>query len=235
MDDLTAIMMSGTYLMVGAGIIIALIVLAHFLIRRSRGRAGGNWAWRQLGYRSMGATKYGPGKVSSHYARTYNGFEVHYVMDIKAGFRQTQYTSAWVCPLPAPARIGLQVIEAGIADASLGACVSRTLDAHKYGWEQEFAERIQTGDAELDRRFAIFGTDADAARRFLTEPRVRATLLRLKHVDLTMAESETRLDDPFLANSWGLDGQPLVDVHNQIAELLTRAAGAANQEQIQPV
>ena len=64
--------------------------------------------------------------------------------------------------------------------------------------------------------------------RFLTQPAVRATLLGLKHVDLTMVESETRLDDPFLTNSWGLDGQPLVDIPNQVAELLTQAAGAAS-------
>ena len=224
--DTTAIMLGGIVLMVGLGGIIVLIVLARLLIRKSRGGGGGNWAWQQLGYRSMGATRYGPGKVSTHYVRTYSDREVHYVMDVKAGFGKSEYASAWICPLPAPARFGLQVIEAGIADPSLGARASRALDPHKYGWEQAFSERIHTGDGELDGRFAIFGTDTAAARQFLTEPTVRATLLGLKHVDLGVAESEARLDDPFLANSWGLDGQPLVDVHNQVAELLTRAAGA---------
>jgi hypothetical protein len=172
----------------------------------------------------MGATRYRPGKVSTHYVRTYGDHEVHYVMDVKSGLGKSEYACAWICPLPAPARFGLQVIEAGIADSSAGDRVSGALDSHKYDWEQEFAERIQTDDAELDGRFVIFGTDVVAARRFLAEPTVRTALLGLKHVDLTLAESEARLDDPFLANSWGLDGQPLVDVHNQIAELLTQAA-----------
>jgi hypothetical protein len=120
------------------------------------------------------------------------------------------------------------VVEAGIADPSLGARASRAVSSTKYKWEQRFPEGVQTGDAQLDERFAIFGTEADAARRFLAEPTVRTALLGLKHVDLTLTESEARLDDPFLTNSWGLNGQPLVDVHKQVAELLARAAGAAS-------
>lgn len=226
--DTMVIMLGGIVLMVGIGGIVALSVLARFLIARSRRGASGNWAWQQLGYRSMGATRYGRGKVSTHYARTYDGREVHYMMNVKSGFGKSEYASAWICPLPAPVRFGLQVIEAGIADPSAGARVSRALDSHKYGWQQEFTERIHTGDAKLDERFAILGTDANTAQRFLTQPAVRATLLGLKHVDLTVAKSETRLDDPFLVNSRGLDGQPLVDVHNQVAELLTQAAGAVS-------
>ena len=102
------------------------------------------------------------------------------------------------------------------------------MSSTKYNWEQKFTEGVQTGDAELDERFAIFGTDADAARRFLAEPTVRTILLGLKHVDLTLVESEVRLDDPFLANAWGLDGQLLVDVHSQVAELLARAVSTAS-------
>lgn len=228
MSDTTVIMIGGIILMVGIGVVVVLSVLARFLIAGSRRGARGNWAWQQLGYRSMGATRYGRGKVSTHYARTYSDRKVHYMMNVKSGFGKSEYASAWICPLPAPARFGLQVIEAGIADPSAGARMSRAFDSHKYGWQQEFPERIHTGDAELDERFAIFGTDANAAQRFLTQPTVRATLLGLKHADLKVAESETRLDDPFLANSWGLDGQPLVDVHNQVAELLTQAADAAS-------
>lgn len=228
MDDTRVIMIGGIVLMVGVGGIIALFTLARFLISRSRS-GGGNWAWKQLGYRSVGATRYGAGKMSTHYVRNHGGFEVHYLMRIKSGFGKSNYASAWVCPLPAPARFGLQVIEAGIVDPSLGARVSRALDSSKYNWEQKFPERVQTGDAKLDQRFAILGTDADAARRFLAEPTVRASLLELKHVDLTLAEAEARLEDPFLANLWGLDGQPLVDIHNQVAELLTRAASAGSR------
>lgn len=228
MDDTMVIIIGGIVLMVGLGGIVALITLARFLIGRSRSGGGGNWAWNQLGYRSMGATRYGPGKVSTHYVRTYNDVEVHYLMYVKAGFGKSEYASAWVCPLPGPARFGLQVVEAGIADPSLGARASRAMSSTKYNWEHKFTAGVQTGDAELDERFAIFGTDADAARRFLAEPTVRTILLGLKHVDLTLAESEVRLDDPFLANAWGLDGQPLVDIHNQVAELLARTVSTAS-------
>jgi hypothetical protein len=227
-DDTQIIMVGGIALMVGLGVIVVLITLARMLAARSRGGGGGNWAWNQLGYRSMGATRYGPGRMSTHYARTYGAIEVHYLMDIRSRIGKSEYASAWACPLPAPARFGLQIVEAGIADSSLGARVSRRLDSSKYNWEQKFAEGIQTGDAELDGRFAVLGTDADAAQRLLAEPVVRETLLGLKHVDLMLAGSEVRLDDPFLANSWGLDGQPLVDLHNQVAELLARTAGAAD-------
>lgn len=227
MDDTMVITIGGIVLMVGLGGIVVLITLARFLVGRSR-NGGGNWAWNQLGYRSMGATRYGRGNVSTHYVRTYNDVEVHYLMDIKAGFGKSEYASAWVCPLPGPTRLGLQVVEAGIADPSLGARASRASSPTKYNWEQKFTEGVQTGDTELDKRFAIVGTDADASRRFLAEPTVRTTLLGLKHVDLTMAESEVRLDDPFLANTWGLDGQPLVDLHNQVAELLVRTVVTAS-------
>ncbi len=227
MDDMGAITMGGIYLAVGVVVIVALIVLSRLMIRRSRNRVGKNWAWNQLGYRSAGATKYGPANVSTHYVRDYNGFEVHYMMHIRARFGKSEYASAWVCPLSAPARLGFQVVEAGIADSSLAARVDRAVSRAKYGWEKKFSEGIRTGDTGLDERVAVFGADAEAVRQFLVQPTVRATLLGLKHVDLTLTEWEARLDDPFLTNSWGLDDQPLVDLHNQVAELLTLAAGAA--------
>jgi hypothetical protein len=226
--DIKIYVIGGVVLLVGAGIIVSLIVLSRSLAGRTVGRAGkGNWAWEQLGYRSVGATRYGRGSVSTHFVRSYKGLEIQNLMYIKAGFGKTQQASAWVCSLSDPVKFGLQVIEAGIADPSLGARVSRAVDPYKYGWEQKFPEKIVIGDSELDQRFAILGTNTDAARRFLTEPAVRAMLLELKHVDMTLAESEVRFDDPFLVNVWGLDGQPLVDIHNQVSDLLVQAVHAA--------
>lgn len=224
MENLGINLMSSVYLMLVIVGIFAMIVVARVMSAKARqGSTRGNTAFQQLGYRSMGAKKYGPGRVSTHYVRTYGGHELHYVMDIKSGLRKSEYASAWICPLPESNGLNLQVIEAGLADDSLVAQVSNALDAHKYNWEQQFAERIQTGDAELDKRFAVFGTDAAAARGFLAVQVVRDNLLGLKHVDLTLTESEARLDDPFLTNVWGLDGQPLVDVHNRVADLLTNS------------
>ena len=225
MENLGINLMSSIYLMLVIVGIFVMIMVARVMSARSReGSARGNPAFQQLGYRSMGAKKYGRGRVSTHYVRTVDGHEVHYVMDIKSGLRKSEYASAWICPLTSSSDLNLQVVEAGIADDSLVARVSNAVDSHKYDWKQEFAERIRTGDAELDKRFAMFGSDKTAVKDFLTVSAVRENLLGLKHVDLTLTEAEARLDDPFLINVWGLDGQPLVDVHNQVAELLTSAA-----------
>ncbi|KAA3644253.1 MAG: hypothetical protein DWQ07_19290 [Chloroflexi bacterium] len=220
------IVLGGLALTVGMGGIIALIVFARLFIRLSR-RESKNAAWQQLGYRSQGATRYGRGSVGTHYVRTYSGHEIHYRMHVKSSFGKSQSSAYWTCEIPVPSSFGLQVIEAGIADSSLAAKASRALDRHTYDWKAHFDTPIETGDAALDNRFTILGTDAGAAQQFLLGVDIGPVLLALPHVDLTVANSEARFDDTFLANVWGKDGTPLVEIHDQIAQILTKAVEMA--------
>ncbi len=206
------------------GIVIVIVRL------RGASAAGGQWA--QLGYRPVaGDTRVGLGRQTTHLVRDYIGYQVHYLSSHKAGFGKMQMSVSWVCPLTEAAQFGLQVVEAGLADDSVGAKVSKAIDRYKYNWQPRFTQSLTTGDPQFDSRFAIFGTHPDKALRLLQDPAVREAILSLKHVDLTVAESEARFEDPFFVNQWNLSGKDLVDVHNQIAMIITRAATAVSQQQ----
>jgi len=223
-----AIALGGIALVVGVGGILALIVFARLFIRLTR-RESKNEAWQQLGYRSQGATRYGRGRVGTHYMRTVSGHEIHYRMHVKSGFGKTQSSAYWACAIPAPTHFGLQVIEAGIADPSLGAKTSQALDPHKYNWEPRFKDPLLVGDNALDKRFDIRGEDVESIKQFLLANDIGPVLLGLPHVDLTVADGEVRFEDPSLANVWGKDGQPLVEVHDQVAQILITAVAVARR------
>lgn len=118
------------------------------------------------------------------------------------------------------------MVEAALADASLGARVCRSLSPHQYNRQSRYAERIRIGDPELDSRLADLCNGPAAARRFLANPSLRPVLLSLKHVDLTVSRDGVRFQGAFSANVWGLSAQALVDLHNQAAHILARAAAA---------
>ena len=198
------------------------VVLALVQLRRASASKG---EWAQIGYRPVaGGRRTGLGRQAAHYVRVYRGFEVHYLTDYKAGYGKTEMAVSWVCPLPRPARFGLQVVEAGLADASLGARASRAVSPYRYNWKPRYVERTHIGDPEVDSRFDVFSTDPAAARRLVGDSGLRPVILSLKHVDLTVAQDQVRLEDPFNVNLWGIGGQALVDVHNRIADILTRAS-----------
>lgn len=59
-------------------------------------------------------------------------------------------------------------------------------------------------------------------------------MLSLKYVDLTVAESETRLEYPFYANQWDINGQALVNVHNNIALITYSSRGSRKPTTLTP-
>ena len=111
--------------------------------------------------------------------RIYQGFEVHYLTNYKAGYGKTEMAVSWVCRLPRSARFGLQMVEADLADASLGARASRGLSSYQYNLQPRDAERIHLSDPDFDARFAVFATDQPAAHSFLTDPGRRPVLVSL--------------------------------------------------------
>jgi hypothetical protein len=226
MDQQALIMVGTVALMLCLGGLAALVAI----LRITSASRGSKQAWNTLGYQpGEGGRGMGLGRASAHYVRNYSGFEIHYLTSHKqASVRRTQMMHTWLCELPQPARFGLQVVEAGIADASLGARAARAVGSYKYGWERQFDQSVETGDAKLDRRFAIFSSHPDAASHLLAEPGMRDALLSLKHVDLTVAGSKARFDDPFMVNLWRKTGQGLAEIHNQIAEIVTRAGRGAS-------
>ncbi len=209
-------------------LVVFLLAGAAFALIQLRRASSSRGPWAALCYRPVaGGTRTGMARQTSHSVRNYRGFEVHYLTHYKVGFGKTQMAVSWVCPLASPARFGLQVVEAGLADASPSARVSRTLSPYKYDWQARYAERIQIGDQELDARFAFVCNDQAAARGLLASPDLRPVLLSLRHVDLTLSKGDVRFEDPFNVNLWGLSGDALAEAHNRIADVLTQVAAAA--------
>lgn len=213
----TVITLLGLFLLLG----VLLILL------QLRKASSSKKQWAQLGYRPVaGGSRSGLGRHAAHYVRSCQSFEVHYVTSYKAGYGKTEMAVSWICPLPASSLFELQVVEAELAAASLGARVSKALNRYKYNWQPLVTERIHINDKQLDRRFAVFGIDQAAADSLLSDPDLRSILLSLSHVDLTVAQDQVRFQDPFNVNLWGLSGRALVDLHNKIAEILVRTAAA---------
>jgi hypothetical protein len=201
--------------------------------------------WAQLGYKSAeGARQISMFRESIHQIRVYNNLELHYSTSRKAGF-VSKFSESWVCRLQTPARFGLQIVEKQGASKPDRTITSEASQTHSFGssigraarsfawynWKQHFTGQLNAGDLELDTRFAIFGTDVNAARTLLSNPTVRNALLSLKHVDLSIADTEVRFEDPFKANFMWIRGvtiQDLTNIHNQIAEIVTLAASAAS-------
>jgi len=200
--------------------------------------------WAKLGYRpAEGARQISMFRESNHQIRDYNNWELHYTTSRKAGL-VSKFSESWVCRLPSPARFGLQMVEKNEASQpdrtvnrdksqthSFGSSMGRGVRSFAwYNWKQHFTERLDIGDSELDSRFAIFGTDVNAARDLLSNPTVRNALLLLRHVDFSVAGDEVRFEDPFKNNYMWIRGatiEDLANVHNQIAEVVTLAASEA--------
>jgi hypothetical protein len=200
--------------------------------------------WARLGYRSAeGARQISMFRESIHQIRDYKNWEVHYTTSRKVGL-MSKFSESWVCQLPSPVRFGLQVIEKNEASKPDRTMSKGETKTHSYGssmgrgarsfawynWKQYFTERFETGDSELDSRFAIFGTDVNAARALLSNPITRDALLSLRHVDFSVAGDEVRFEDPFKSNYMWVRGatiEDLANIHNQIAEVVTLAASEA--------
>lgn len=217
---MTILVIMGLMLLIGIVIIII----------RMRGASGARGIWAQLGYRPVaGDTRVALGKQTSHFVRDYNGVQIHYLSSHKSGFGKMQMSVSWVISLPQATQYGFQVVEANLAEGSTIAKVSRSLDRYKYNWQPLFTQRMQIGDTQFDSRFAIFGSHPEKSLLVLTDPAVREALLSLKHVDLTVSESQARFEDPFYANQWNLRGAALKDVHDTIAFILAQASTTASQ------
>jgi hypothetical protein len=102
-------------------------------------------------------------------------------------------------------------------------------------WEPSFPA-FQSGDPELDNRFALFANNPQHAQVVVRDPLIRERLLGLAHVCLCAHAQEVFLSDPmqknFVAGMGGIVGQMAtgldankqmelsIPVHERIAELL---------------
>jgi hypothetical protein len=234
--NLGAIMIAVIFMVaLGVGIAIFVRTMSAATTPQARER------WAKLGYRSAeGARQISMFRESIHQIRDYSNWEVHYTTSRKAGL-VSKFSESWVCRLPSPTRFGLQVIEKNQGAKpdrtiskgetqihSHGSSIGRGIRSFAwYNWKQYFTERFETGDSELDSRFAIFGTDANAAHALLSNPTMRDALLSLRHVDFSVAGDEVRFEDPFKSNYMWIRGATIEDlagIHNQIADVVTLAA-----------
>jgi len=146
----------------------------------------------------------------------------------------------WWMPLGTPARIRLQVADRGLA--SFGKAARELVTRTSRTWKAVYPGPIALDDTELDRRFLVYAPDADAARRCLADPRVRALLLECAEVDLIVTPEEIRFSDPsdknMRANRDGavkrlaaMNAAPTIrasiPVHLRIGEIIERVRTAA--------
>lgn len=111
----------------------------------------------------------------------------------------TTMSCSWSLAIGRAPAVVLQVADRSLTGA--GKVVKELFSNRSRSWQPIYPTAIETGDAELDKRFVIYGVDAQRVRYALAQPQVRAALLSCTEVDLTVrADGEVRFSDPFQKN-----------------------------------
>jgi len=138
------------------------------------------------------------GESGQEWTRDCGGVQVHHF------FRRVQqanincYWCRWSTPLAHAPRIALQVIEKRLVGKLAG--VDNFIENKSYEWRQLLPNPVPLGDAELDKRFLVFGNDPALVRTALGANGVRDLLLACKQVDLSVDAQGVVFSDPFREN-----------------------------------
>ncbi|HWM84885.1 MAG TPA: hypothetical protein VNO33_03580 [Kofleriaceae bacterium] len=185
------------------------------------------------------------GGYRAHMLRDYHGLPVHSVQE--TGHRQeggksvSTMSASWFCPLAQAPRIRLQVAERSLT-GGLRKGLAEAFTSRERVWHQAYPLAVESGDAELDRRFQFFGYDQAAVRHALSAPGLRELLLGCAEVDLVVHADRVEFADPMQKNmTAGMGGtigmmamggdmtrwmEMTIPVHDRIAQLLGTAARA---------
>ena len=242
------------------GVLFALYYVWMFK-KRARAQAEAGPAWQRffehLGYKYHGLqdqpvqrqveralATYGKARASyrDHMIRDFHGVQVHWVQAMCQNKRRGWSSStSWSIELESPPRVLWQIAEKSLGSA--GKAVKEAFSHVTRQWEPVYSERVKTGDAELDKRFRIYGQDPQAVIAVLQTPGLKDRLLENAEVDLLVSTDGVYFNDPqnknlhaamggtvgMMANAFDVNkGVDLwMPVHDRIAELLVAALQAS--------
>jgi hypothetical protein len=178
-----------------------------------------------------------------HLVRDFHGLPVRHDSTLGGEYRGLQQvttmTCAWTASLGRAPAVVLQVADRKLSGA--GKVVREMMTNTSRSWTPIYPTRIETGDAELDKRFVVYGVDPAAVRRVVAQ--ARDMLLACTEVDLAVRpDGELRFSDPFQHNiqagmggtlgTMAMGSDPVkmlevtVPVHERITHLLATVARA---------
>lgn len=180
------------------------------------------------------------GGYETHMVRDFHGLPIHWKSWVKTTATGGYSMGCnWSAVAPTTARI--QIAEKSLS--GVGKALKEVFSNSERQWEAVYPNKVQSGDAELDKRFHIYCEDPAVPARVLAAPGLRELLLGCVEVDVAVYPDEVRFADPMQKNvragMGGTLGQMAVasnmektmelsiPVHDRIAELLATLARAA--------
>jgi hypothetical protein len=140
-----------------------------------------------------------------------------------------------------PLRASWQLVDRALLPSLTGA-LATAVTGRSRSWKQVYPGPVPTGDAELDRRFAVYAPATTDVRRVFGNQELRERLLAALEVDLVVSPEGVVLSDPEHSNlraaQGGLTGRlaagmspgaylAAIPVHVRVRELLVAAAAVS--------
>jgi hypothetical protein len=172
---------------------------------------------------------------TTEYVRDFSGTQIRHRSMFRSGERPGSYSISvsWSAAHRAPPRLQFEVVEKSMVGARR--VVGEMFSNMTSDWAPSFPA-FQSGDPEIDNRFALFANNPQHAQAVVRDPLIRERLLGLAHVCLCAHSHEVFLSDPMqknlIAGMGGIVGQMAtgldaiksmelsIPVHERIAELL---------------
>jgi len=176
----------------------------------------------------------------THMVRRLPEGEIHYESSTEYLGTSTRVSCAWTARVGRPMRVAFQVVNASLAGGAAGAAGDFVMGRSR-AFQPAFPQRIASGDAAFDARYALFAPDAGAALAVVMAPEVRSLLDALPVVNVRTTADSVVLDDPFQEMLLGLMGGPMgmaqiatpqglerqAFLHDTVAQLLLRVSARA--------
>lgn len=138
------------------------------------------------------------GEPGQEWVRDCGGVEVRHFFRRVQKNNSNYYWCRWSTSLARPPRIGLQVVEKRLVGKLSG--LDNFIENRSYEWRQLFPLQVSLADAELAKRFLVFGNDPALVATALQANGVRDALLACKQVDLSVDAQGVVFSDPFREN-----------------------------------
>jgi len=140
-----------------------------------------------------------PGGYQVHYIRDYHGIRIHYEsgygMRKEGGKSVYWYSNAWEAEVPHPVRVPLHIADKSL-DSTLKAA-KELFSNSKRMFTPKGSQRIQTGIAEVDARFVVFGDDPAAVQAvFHHNPALVHALSGWAELDVSIVPGRAVFADP---------------------------------------
>jgi hypothetical protein len=138
------------------------------------------------------------GEKGQEWVRDCSGVPVRHFFRRVQKNNSNYYWCRWSTSLAQPPRVGLQVIEKRLIGKL--AKVDNFVENKRYEWQQLFPNQVALTDAELEKRFVVYGNDPALVLTALGANGVRDSLLACKQVDLSVGADGVVFSDPFREN-----------------------------------